>query len=294
MKTILLLRLDLGMSYIVDHLIPEWRASGHIVVEKRDLKNLPPADLVFLHIDRTVVPDAYLQKIRHYPVVINLGAVDISRRHYSTLKLNRGDDYAGPVIIKTDENYGGVPELSGKRHQRNLWDKTLGKVLRYLSIKRINEPSTKTDIVTDWSRVESIDPLNYPIFESLRDVPGGVWDNPALLVERFMPEIENGLYYVRFWTFLGDQSLTGRFGSSNPIVKFRGMETVCEVTAPPPELRAWREKLKLDYGRFDYVVHDGKTFLLDVNKTQSGGRLSDEPDVALHEFARGIETYLVR
>ena len=33
------------------------------------------------------------------------------------------------------------------------------------------------------------------------------------------------------------------------------------------ELRAWRERLRFDFGKFDYVYHGERFVLLDVNRT---------------------------
>jgi hypothetical protein len=35
--------------------------------------------------------------------------------------------------------------------------------------------------------------------------------------------------------------------------------------------------MKFDYGKFDYVLHEGKPLLLDANKTTSGMTASDDP-----------------
>lgn len=35
----------------------------------------------------------------------------------------------------------------------------------------------------------------------------------------------------------------------------------------PPELRAERERLDFDFGKFDFVVHEGEPLLLDANRT---------------------------
>ena len=36
---------------------------------------------------------------------------------------------------------------------------------------------------------------------------------------------------------------------------------------PHTEIVELRKKMKFDYGKFDYVIHDGKVVLLDINKT---------------------------
>lgn len=41
---------------------------------------------------------------------------------------------------------------------------------------------------------------------------------------------------------------------------------------PPPELVAFRRQWRLDYGKIDYVVHDGAVVILDVNRTPTSRR----------------------
>ena len=40
-----------------------------------------------------------------------------------------------------------------------------------------------------------------------------------------------------------------------------------EPAEVPPELRAERERLGFDFGKFDFVMHDGEPILLDANRT---------------------------
>ena len=40
-----------------------------------------------------------------------------------------------------------------------------------------------------------------------------------------------------------------------------------ETIEIPPEIRARRKQLGIDYGKFDFVIHEGKPYLLDANKT---------------------------
>ena len=117
---------------------------------------------------------------------------------------------------------------------------------------------------------DHIEPTGYPIYPDKRSVPSGVWDNPNLIVEQFLPETEDGLYFVRYWMFLGDRGWAARFGSKNPIVKFTGRVTEEERVPVPAELIALRKRLGFDYGRFDYVVRDGLPIVFDINKTVGG------------------------
>lgn len=50
-----------------------------------------------------------------------------------------------------------------------------------------------------------------------------------------------------------------------------------EETFPtPPRARRWREEFQMDFGRFDYVVRDGKYLLLDVNETVASAVLPNQ------------------
>lgn len=144
----------------------------------------------------------------------------------------------------------------------------------------------------DWATIDHLNPRQYPILAHPGEVPAGVWNNEHLIVEKFLPEREDDLYFVRYWTFLGDRNMTGRYGSRNPIVKFGGIATPDMPVEPPPELRQWRERLGLDYGRLDYVMHDGRPVLLDVNKTPGGGDSIAAYQSRFDVLATGIDSFL--
>jgi hypothetical protein len=40
-----------------------------------------------------------------------------------------------------------------------------------------------------------------------------------------------------------------------------------------------RKKLNFDYGKFDYVIHDGRAILLDINKTVGVEIIYGVPDL---------------
>jgi ABC-type uncharacterized transport system ATPase component len=44
-----------------------------------------------------------------------------------------------------------------------------------------------------------------------------------------------------------------------------------------PEILQLRKQLGFDYGKFDYVIHEGKVVLLDANKTTGSGDLTGNP-----------------
>lgn len=282
-KTILLLKEHRPAStrYIADIMAEQWTASGHRVICHSGTCKLPDADVIFLHVDKTLVPSAYADCVSKYAVAINSRILDISRRLYSAAQLRKEDHYDGPVIVKTNRNYGGIPECSATSCSPHI--------ARLLSAPVHCRAWRK--IPNAWRRITLLNPLKYPIFNNSRDVPSGVWKNSNLLVEKFLPEREGDLFFIRYWTFLGDRNLTGRYGSPHPIVKFDRCTTKITPVDIPDELFAWRKRLKMDYGRFDYVMHEGKPFLLDANKTQAAGTLTKWSRKQFSLLSKGIDFY---
>jgi hypothetical protein len=61
----------------------------------------------------------------------------------------------------------------------------------------------------------------------------------------------------------------------------------------PNELRIERKRLGFDYGKFDFVVHEGRVVLLDANRTPTAAaNLSDYQDTEASRLASGIESFL--
>jgi hypothetical protein len=267
----------------VEYLIPGWEAMGFRVIRNYGPRLPEPVDIAVLHVDKTMVPSEYVEGVAHVPTVINRDVTDISRPTYSNRLLDQNDAYDGQVIIKTCANFGGVPELVGKIRSRTLSLHSTAVEWRLRKRARLVVEKFKP-----WRRRVFIDPYKYPILGSKQDVPRGVWKNPHLVVEKFMPEIEDGLYFKRYWLFLGDKEFAGRFGAKGPVVKFGRAVTTDQPVPVPQELRAMREKLRVDFGRFDFAIHNGEIVLFDVNITPGG-----TPDLLDHreeldDFATGI------
>ncbi len=220
--------------YLLKALFPHWARLGHQVLIRSDLDHLPNADVAVLHLDRTVVPDRYAAAVARFPVVINARARDLSKRTVSTNLLAPQDTWDGRVIVKTDLNSHGNSEAMHLHHE--------GVEPRPTTLAR------------------------YAIFDNLRLVPGHVWLDPSLVVERFLPEPDPDGYALRVWTFLGDRERCTRYVGREPIVKAADFvsRVPCEV---PDVIRAERKRLGFDYGKFDFVVHDGRAVLLDANST---------------------------
>ena len=128
---------------------------------------------------------------------------------------------------------------------------------------------------------------------SLADVPVALRRDSSLVVERFLPEFEDGLYHMRLYQFLGDQESCARMGAKDPVVN---AATHCrhEAVEPHPAIVELRHAMHFDYGKFDYVIHDGQAILLDINKTVGTGGLERTPErVRLVRLrAQGICKYL--
>lgn len=267
-------------GYAISHMAKCWVEAGHAVRYVFGVGRVVPADLAILHVDLSVVPDEYLAFARVYPRTLNSRVADVRKSTFSRHLLGAGDAHDGPVIVKSDLNFGGLPELLLRRggvpmitQVANLWRSLAG-------VRHGRRPS------------RFLTSTGYRIYPSLRDVPPSSLADPGLVVEKFLPEREDGLYWLRVYHFLGDRLTSVRIGSPHPVVKSRN--TVRRMAIEPhPEIVALRMALGFDYGKFDYVVHDGRAILLDLNKTPGEGRRVTPDSLArLRHRAAGLYSYL--
>lgn len=257
----------LERAYTMCSLVRHWISAGHEVLLVAGICEWPDADVAVLHVDLSVIPKVYSDACKRYPVVINGAVNDIRKTHVSRHLLAPGDDWPGPVIVKTNLNCAGLPE------QR------LAKIT-----------GSSLDLPSD----EIISTSNpYPILESLSEVPDEVWRNPGLVVEKFLPEHDAKGYWMQTWVFLGDQERCTRFQSDVPVLKNACMHSHGPAVIPD-SVRAERERLRFDYGKFDFVIHDGEAITLDANRTPYGPRPGLMPNVEASNamLSRGIEFYL--
>lgn len=276
--------------YFVKHLAAAWREMGFQVEHVQSPWRRVPADVVHSHVDRTVLPRRHRWSLGRYPRVVNRAVVDIAKSRISGNLMGPHDDYRGPVIVKTDDNCGGSPDaaahcLDWRRHPVRSLGLVPGKVARRLGAKlRPSDP---------WRRVRTLRTDDYPVFPSLREVPEGIFANPRLVVEKFLPEMEGEFFCLRYYLFLGDRHVNFRVRSREPIVKSANIDGWEEVPAPPG-LHALREKLGFDYGRFDYVVRDGELVLFDANSTPAVFRFRelDLSDELAGRLAGGIRSFV--
>jgi hypothetical protein len=273
-------RYPAAAGYFIWTLCEVWREWGIEIEAVKGTRKPVAADLLIPHIDATVLPRAYVDFFESHPRVVNRRLHDISKRLVSRNLLARTDSHDGQVIVKTNLNSGGSPDAnlsghkivySGKRG--NFWS-------GWLNFRRKKKSS-------DWREINCMDSHDYQLFPSLAAVPEAVFANPSLVVERFLPEYENGVYYLRVYQFLGDCGYCARVGSRHPIVKQKNIISREEVPVPD-EIIAIRRELGMDYGKLDFVVREGRVILLDVNRTPGRIRPIERMKANASRLAPGI------
>jgi hypothetical protein len=241
-----------GSRYFLARMVERWKNQGWKVDVTGGCHHVP-ADLAILHVDTTVVAEEYLALGKRYPVALNGTVKDILKTSISKYLLKRDDLYEGPVIVKTNTNYGGVNEFKiAAESGRSAW----------------NDP----DIERPWRKREIMDSLNYPVFAKLGDVPQGVWKNDRLVVEKLLPErLENGDYRCRTYIFFGEQEFAAWFVSPKPVIKSAVATSMGVLDTIPQSLRDLRKASGFNFGKFDYTEVGGKVFVYDMNKTPAFG-----------------------
>jgi hypothetical protein len=218
--------------------------------------------VLIVHVDLTVVPDEYLRFAARYGTVVNGQVKDIRKSVISRQLVQPGDGWSGPVIVKSDLNCAGRGEqlVAGRF------------------------PSFPFSIQSQ---------RDYRVYESAKEVPPECFGHPLIVVERFLPEREQGRYFSRSYHFVGDVSTTVRLGSPQPIVLGHTSDSIEEIE-PHPAVIERRRELCMDYGKIDYVVCDGNVVILDINKTTGAGGVSTDPKVIdlRRRRARGIYSLL--
>lgn len=242
-------------EYAIGLLAELWRADGHEVRFLVGHREVWPADIALLHVDSTVVPHAYLKAARRYPYVVNGRIVDISKRKVSSPAVWPEPGYSGPAFVKSDLNSAGIPErrLGSRRRLPRLW-------------RRLARRPGETAM--DFSK-------HYLIYEDQASIPSEVARKRHAIVQKFVPEIEDGRYFIRRCFVFGARIICYRKGNSDPIVDVHedGLFSWIDV---PPAVVAWQRTVALDYGTIDYVIHKGDVVVLDVNKTPGRSRTRDE------------------
>jgi hypothetical protein len=253
---------DDSCCYLLREIAAVWKESG---VEVTVLHGPTPnvrADLIILHVDLTFVPIDHIAYLRQFPKAINAPVVDISKRFISEHVLRSPDEFQGSVIVKANLNCAGVKEARF--------------AARGLMPKDQAEPFT-----------------DYQIFESPSEVPAEYWKNRNIVIEKFLPERDGDQFCLRTWVFFGEKETNSLSYANEPIIK--SSKVVRRVSVPdevPDALRARREELGFDYGKFDYAIVDGEFVLYDANRTPSLGAFSREKYMPTIELlSSGLEGF---
>lgn len=264
---------DFERHYLLNRLAERWMERGHEVAVLKGIERFEPAEILIMHINLTVIPEEYLAFAARYPVVVNGGVRDISKRRVSANLISRQDAYHGPVIVKTNRNYGGLPE------QRFLDQSMLRRVWRMAQGR------------LPWSMTDHLEVDAYPIYPNPAEVPRLVWWNPNLVVERYRPERDGEHYALRQWVFFGDREASVRILSPNPVIKASSAIERAYGIEIPEELRAIRKKMGFDYGKFDFGLVDGECVLYDTNWTPTITSRNTKSPIE-EELAQGMGAFM--
>jgi hypothetical protein len=261
-----------------------WEQMGFSVKMLRWEHKPIEADLLIPQIDLSVLPRKYRQLFSSRSAVANRTVVDIRKSVFSRQLVTVKDAYHGPVIVKTNANYGGYPEWKCyqglSRNRRRL------ERVRWLSRKIARTIASGS--LAPLARTITLDPKHYPVFSSKHELPRGVFKNPDLVVERFLPEREGRYYILRSYSFLGSAGVSVRTRSESQVVKGAN-GTDLEFIPVDVALVTIRKEMGFDYGKFDYVIYDGKVVLLDVNYTPTfAGYPTEVRSQITRQLATGI------
>jgi len=242
----------LRSDYLIRHVAEHWRPLGVEFELTTSPRVSPPGDIGWQHLDTTRVAEDYQELIARYAVAINRGPSDVHKRSTATHLVARDDPWHGPVIVKTDLNYGGRTEDWAHR-----W-----RPLRHPLVHAFRDrlPARLTGRMA---------PDEYPIYSSKALVPSWVWRDRRFVVQRFLTEQSDGLYGIRRWFFFGDREFAYLAYSPAPIVSGDNHSRWEQLGDPPPGLRARRAELGLDYGKIDYAEVENELVVYDVSPTIS-------------------------
>jgi hypothetical protein len=274
-------------DYLLRHVMERWAAAGVAVEVVRGTDRFVEADAVVPHLDLSVVPDIYRAYLDRCRVALNRAVVDISKSRISANLVRPGDDWEGAVIVKTDRNFGGIPEAR-LAAVAPVWSRVRDLPARAMARLRRALPGT-----VRWRGVASMRPRDYPVYSSLREVPSEIFANSKLVVERFLPEADGDLRFVRYCYVLGDRHLSIRLTARADVVKLHSAIAFEEVETPE-ELLGIRSEIGLDFGKLDFTLRDGRVVLLDVTRTPGMSTLavSGFAERAASHLAEGLSVYL--
>jgi hypothetical protein len=236
---------EIASYYMLYPLLRQLQRRGHVCRVATGARPVQ-GDVAILHVDATFVDAGYVELGALYPKTINFRATDISKRNVSGALIDRDSGWAGKVVVKTNRNVMAKGEV-----MQNIIARDQGRAAPFPGL---------------------LEPRPYRLLPNLARVPDDVWDDSELVVERFVPEVDPDGFAVRNWTFAGEREVCTRNVSRSWIVK--SVDDVIKSTdAPVPDaIRAERDRLGLDYGNCDFVIHDGEPILLDASRTPGAPR----------------------
>lgn len=246
--------------FMMKSVLDDLARRGHRIRYESDPDRVSGGDLLILHVNLSRVPAAFLAAAARFPASINAAVTDISKRSYSQLLVVADSDWDGPVIVKSNLNYHGLPEV---------WH---------------NERASARGLDAPYPDVRPV--MDYDIYPRLSEVPEPCWTDPMRVVEKFIPEVVKDGFGVRAYIFCGAAERCTLHVAPTGIVKGEGIIR-SEVVPVPPQLRQLRDRMGFDYGKFDFVMHNGAPVLLDANKTPSG--VSARGTIS-HHIAQGNRT----
>jgi len=253
------------LFYMLKHLLLSRKIENCKII---DVDSEPSTDLAIMHADITHLDAEYVNFSRRFSVCLNSAVTDISKKTTSDLTVRSGDNAQGPFIVKANLNYAGLPE-----HKAN-------KLVRDSGLE-IQLPFPGVELVKEYSIVDSLDKL-----------PENIFDDANLTVERFLPEKVGDYYAIRHYFFCGEAEICNQYLSESPMIKGDSVikKIPCEL---PVEVRERRKAMGFDYGKFDFVMHDGKPFIFDTNKTPGRPPLAlPATQAMISELAEGLYNLL--
>jgi hypothetical protein len=265
-------KFDTGPYFFLDLILERFRSLGHsISLIAPDSRTPSDLDAGILHVACTRVPRKIVDRVPHELPVINRQVLDISKRRVSQMLVSENEPVQGPVIVKSDANFAG----------RNDFER-LGRVRRRVRMlaHRLRGGGSRADSIP------------YEIYESISEVPRHVWSSRERVVERFIPEMEGNLYCLRKWVFLGDVDLQVISRSDQPIIKANNARHAFIHDPVHPELLAERNRFGFDYGKFDYVMYNGRPVLLDANSTPGISARSPQLVQSADELAWSLQRWV--
>lgn len=265
-------------KYVITKLVDFWKQEGIDVTFSFGTKKVVPADLAILHVNLSVVPEEYLEYARQYPFTLNGTISDIRKSSFSTHIIHMGDKYAGKVMVKSDLNHAGLPERNLTWPVSSILLRRFRKRLYGLGISA-SKKSPFIDL-----------PKDYLILDSPEAVPPEWYERKDIVIEQFLPEIDQDRYCIRNYTFLGDRHTCFRRYGTHPVVN-GSSATGMDIITVHPAIVALRTKMKFAYGKFDYVMQGENPVLLDINKTPGISPGAQVSDSIRREWAAGIFSY---